>query len=95
MDSRYDGWRKQAYGSEMYWISPNNDKIAYRRNGRMVELTWLRNLGGGVGPKEFETAEDYVRRRFSGALKKRSVRTLAGILEQLEMFKGRMPGNKF
>lgn len=80
--NRYNGWTRVENGL-CYLISPDNTKIAYK-NGKMVELTWVRRMGGGVCPREHESAEDYVRRRFSGSLKKKDVRNLASVLENLE-----------
>lgn len=82
MVHRYNGWIRVDNGLS-YLLSPDKTKIAYR-NGKTVELTWVRWVGGGTGPKEHETTEDYVRRRFSGSLKKRDVRNLASVLENLE-----------
>ncbi len=82
MDNRYVGWTEQCNGVN-YLVSPDNDRIAYLLRGKMVELTFDRHIGGGVGPKEMESTEDYVRRKTNGALKKREVRGLARILENL------------
>ena len=84
MDLKYSDWKKTAYQDLIYWESPDKAKLAYRVNGRVTELTWVRWRGGGVGPKPDETTEDYVNRRFSGSLRKREVKSLAFLLEQLE-----------
>ncbi len=79
---RYQEWQER-YNGVSYLQSPDGWRIAYQLRGRMVELTPNRGIGGGVGPKEHETTEDYVRRKTNGALKKREVRGLARILECL------------
>jgi hypothetical protein len=84
LDPKYLDWKKTAYQDLIYWQSPDKVKIAYRVNGRVTELTWKRWVGGGVGPKPDESNEDYISRRFSGSLKKKEVKSLAFILEQLE-----------
>lgn len=82
-ESKYANWEELSYKQIVYLQSPDKTKIACQ-NGKMVELTWIRWQGGGVGPKEHETNEDYVRRKFSGSLRKREVNDLATVLEELE-----------
>jgi hypothetical protein len=84
LDSKYSGWEELSYQDLSYLQSPDKTKIAYQ-NGKMVELTWVWWNGGGVGPKPHETTEDYIRRRFSGSLRKREVNNLAAVLEALEL----------
>ena len=92
LDPKYLDWKKTAYQDIIYWESPDKAKLAYRVNGKVTELTWVRWKGGGVGPKPEESNEDYVKRRFSGSLKKKEVKNLAFLLEQLEnRYKQKIP----
>ncbi len=88
MDKRYAGWTRHSNGVE-YLVSPEEDRVAYDLRGRVVEFTWNRHIGGGVGPKEHEDIDDYVRRKTNGSLHKRDLRSLVAVLEGLESRFGR------
>ena len=95
MDPKYSDWKKTAYQDLIYWESPDKAKLAYRVNGKVTELTWVRWNGGGVGPKPDETDEQYIQRRFSGSLRKREVKNLATVLKELEKdYKSGVPNKR-
>jgi hypothetical protein len=81
-NDRYQGWKQQEYRDVSFLQSPDNVRIAYSLKDKVVELTWLRNIGG-FSPKEGEDYRDYVRRKLNGAVSKREVKNLAEVLKSL------------
>jgi hypothetical protein len=82
MLNRYSGWTRIDNGLS-YLISPDKVRIAYDLNGKMVELTWKRTMGG-YGPQLKQSMKDYVSYRLRGSAGRKETMALTEILVDLE-----------